>query len=265
MSAGPASGLYSAPIMDKWLTAPSRTIILVQTTRITQLMRRKLNSRTQVTMERSTDGTSKNMYRCIKTNIRFSKAWSNTAMLVLMTGPKSGICWTVSRPTNWIPQRDRFGLPPPYKTTSMTVLPCSKTFINNKQTATTHTSTIASIGTKRKRDNGDEADIEPDMSVDDRYYTGKEYAMLSKAKKLGLKLKCQKHGHKPRNKGKPRTAPKPMVGDRAMPCIIKALSKLIAAGGQAEEENINDTDSADHIDTNTNAPNWANRALQRRK
>ena len=48
-------------------------------------------------------------------------------------------------------------------------------FINNKRTATTRTSTIASIGTKQKRDDGEEADIEPDMSVDDRYYTGKEY------------------------------------------------------------------------------------------
>ena len=77
-------------------------------------------------------------------------------------------------------------------------------FINNKRTATTRTSTIALIGTKRKRDDGEGMDIEPDMSVDDRYYTGKEYAMLSKAKKLGLKFNGQKHGHKPGNKGNPK-------------------------------------------------------------
>ena len=103
-------------------------------------------------------------------------------------------------------------------------------FINNKQTATTHTSTIASIGTKRKRDDGEEADSNPDMLVDDQYFTGKEYAKLSKAKKLGLKLKRQKHGHKPGNKSKPRTTPKPTVGDQATMRIIKALSKIIAAG-----------------------------------
>ena len=65
-------------------------------------------------------------------------------------------------------------------------------FINNKQTATTRTSTIALIGTKRTRDEGGGMDTEPDMLVDNRYCTGKEYAMLSKAKKLGLKLKRQK-------------------------------------------------------------------------
>ena len=138
-------------------------------------------------------------------------------------------------------------------------------FINNKRTATTCTSTIALIGTKRKRDDGEEVDSEPDMLVDDQYYTGKEYTMLSKAKKLGLKLKRQKHGHKPGNKGKPRTTPKPTVGDQAMTCIIKALSKLMAAGGQAEEEDTNDMDLTDHTDTDTNAPNQANKALQCRK
>ena len=89
--------------------------------------------------------------------------------------------------------------------------------------------------------------------------------MLSKAKKLGLKLKRQKRGHRPGNKGKPRTTPKPTVGDWATTHIIKALSKLIAAGGQAEEEDNNDTDPSDHVDTNTNAPNQANKALQHRK
>ena len=47
-------------------------------------------------------------------------------------------------------------------------------FINNERTTTTRTSTIASIGTKRKSDDINEDDTEPDMSVDDRYYTGKE-------------------------------------------------------------------------------------------
>ena len=140
-------------------------------------------------------------------------------------------------------------------------------FINNKRTATTRTSTIASIGTKRMREEGGGMDTEPDMLVDNRYYTGKEYAMLSKAKKLGLKLKRQKRGHKPGNKGKPRAAPKPTVGDRAMTRIVKALSKLIAANGQSEDEDNNDIDPIGPTDTatDTNASNRANKALQRRK
>ena len=142
-------------------------------------------------------------------------------------------------------------------------------FINNKRTATTRTSTISSIGTKRKSDDINEDDTEPDMSVDDWYYTGKEYAKLSKAKKLGLKLKRQKHGHKPGNKGNrsmPRTMPKPMNDDQAMTHIIKALSRLISEGGQEEDDTTSDAEHMDHIDAGTNnTSNWANKALQRHK
>ena len=127
MSAGPTSSLRSAPTMDEWPIAPSRTIILVRTTQITKPMRQRPNSRTPVIMERSADGTLKNMYGCTKTNTQFSKAWSSMGTLVLMSGPKSGTCWTASRPMSLILQRGRSGLPLPYKTTLMTALPCSKT------------------------------------------------------------------------------------------------------------------------------------------
>ena len=122
-------------------------------------------------------------------------------------------------------------------------------FINNKKTATTWTSTIASIETKRKSNDINQDDAEPDLSVDDHYYTGKEYAKLSKAKKLGLKLKRQRRGHKPGNmgnnkpgnmgnKGRPRAAQKPTNDDRATTRIIKALSRLLAKGGQEDDETI---------------------------
>ena len=117
------------------------------------------------------------------------------------------------------------------------------------------------------REDGGGTDTETDMSVDNRYYTGKEYATLSKAKKLGLKLKRQKCGHKPGNKGKPRTAPKSTTGDRTTTHIIKALSKLIAADGQSEDDNTIDNGPSGPTDTttDTNASNRANKALQRRK
>ena len=143
-------------------------------------------------------------------------------------------------------------------------------FINNKRIATTRTSTIASIGTKRKLDDTNMDDTEPDMSVDDRYYTSQEYAKLSKAKKLGLKLKCQKHGHKPGNKGnrsRPRTMPKPMNNDRATTRIIKALSWLIAEGGQDDDDDATcDAAHTNHPDMGTDSTsNQANKALQWRK
>ena len=117
----------------------------------------------------------------------------------------------------------------------------------------------------REEDGG--MDTEPDMSVDDRYYTGKKYAMLSKAKKLGLKLKRQKRGHKPGNKSKPRTASKSITGDQATTRIIKALSKLIAAEGQSDNDNNIDIGPTGPTDstTDTSASNRANKALQRRK
>ena len=137
-------------------------------------------------------------------------------------------------------------------------------FINNKRTATTWTSSIASIGTKRKSDDINEDNTEPNMSVDDRYYTGKEYAKLSKAKKLGLKLKPQKHSRKPGNKGnrsRPRTTPKPTTDDWAMTRIIKALSQLIAEGGQEEDKATSDADHMGNVNAGTNnTSNQANKA-----
>ena len=146
-------------------------------------------------------------------------------------------------------------------------------FINNKKTATTRTSTIASIGTKRKSEDIEQDNTEPDMTVDDRYYTGQEYAKLSKAKKLGLKLKRQRRGHKPRNmgknkpgnsgnKGRPRAAQKTTSNAMTTTRIIKVLSWLLAEG-EHEDDN---TTSETNPDTGTNDPsNRSNKALQWRK
>ena len=146
-------------------------------------------------------------------------------------------------------------------------------FINNKKTATTRTFTIASIGTKRKSDDSEQDDTEPDMSVDDHYYTGQEYAKLSKAKKLGLKLKHQRRGHKPSNmgnnkpgnpgnKGRPHAAQKPTNNERATMRIIKVLSKLLAEGDHEDD----DTTSETNPNTGTNnSSSRSNKALQRRK
>ena len=146
-------------------------------------------------------------------------------------------------------------------------------FINNKKTATTWTSTIASIETKRKSNDINQDDTAPDLSVDDRYYTGKEYSKLSKAEKLGLKLKCQRRGHKPGNmgnnktgnmgnKGRPRASQKPTNDNRATTRIIKALSRLLAEGEQEDD----DITSENNTDVGTNNPlNRSNKALQWRK
>ena len=221
-------------------------------------------------MEKSADGTLKNTYGCTKTNTRSYKASYSMAMLVSTSAPKSGTSSTAAKPTSLIPPRVRSGPHPPYKTTLMTALLCFKisSTTNGLQPPVlppSHRSELNECG----KMGGGGTDTEPDMSVDDRYYTGREYATLSKAKKLGLKLKRQKRGHKPGNKGKSRTAPKPTTGDRTTRRIIKALTKLIAAEGQSEDDNTIDNGPSGPMDTNTNtgtnASNRANKALQRRK
>ena len=55
----------------------------------------------------------------------------------------------------------------------------------------------AHVAAFRTGGGGGNGDVEPDMSVEDRYYKKEEYAKLSAAKKLGLKAKRKKRGHKP--------------------------------------------------------------------
>ena len=51
-----------------------------------------------------------------------------------------------------------------------------------------------------------------------------------------------------------------MTEDWVTTRIIKALSKIIVDGGQSDDEDANDRDTTD-----TNTPNWANKALQQCK
>ena len=70
-------------------------------------------------------------------------------------------------------------------------------------------------------------DVQPDMSIEDRYYTGKEYSQLSKVKKFGLKVKRQKHGHRMGAKNKVKAKPATETTDHASDRIIKALAKVL--------------------------------------
>ena len=130
-------------------------------------------------------------------------------------------------------------------------------FINNKKTATSHMATIASIGTKHQQDN-EEADgnIQPDMSVEDHYHTGKEYSQLSKVKKFGLKVKHQKHRHRmgAKNKGKPRPATR--TNYQASDQVIKALTKVLDQNQTAEKA------SSDADDDTPVTKTCTNKALQ---
>ena len=67
-------------------------------------------------------------------------------------------------------------------------------FIEQDANQEKKTVTIAAVRTS------DDGDVQPDMSVEDRYYNRKEYAKLTSAQKLGLKAKRDKRGHKSKRK-----------------------------------------------------------------
>ena len=84
--------------------------------------------------------------------------------------------------------------------------------------------TIASFGTKRQQDNKEtDGDVQPNMSVKDHYYTGKEYSKLSKAKKFGLKVKFQKRGPRMGSMNKVKAKLQP----RQLTMHMTGLSRLL--------------------------------------
>ena len=138
-------------------------------------------------------------------------------------------------------------------------------FINSKKAATSRMATIASFGTKHQQDHEEmDDDIQPNMSIKDCYYTGKEYSQLSKVKKFGLKVKCQKRGHRTGAKNKVKAKPTTKTTDHGSDRIIKALTKVLE---QSHTDKGSSSD-ADNDDTNNDTPaprNCTNKALQRKK
>ena len=137
-------------------------------------------------------------------------------------------------------------------------------FINNKKTATSCMATIASISTKCLRDNEEaDGDIQPNMSIEDCYYTGREYSQLSKAKKFGLKVKCLRRGHRTGGKNKGKAKPATKTNDPASDGIIKALTKVLEQNHNEEGASL---DAGNDANDNTPVPrNWTNKALQHKK
>ena len=137
-------------------------------------------------------------------------------------------------------------------------------FINNKKTATCRMATIASIGTNFQQDNEEvDGDIQPNMSIEDHYYTRKEYSQLSKAKKFSLIVKHQKCGHRTGGKNKGKAKPATKTNDHASDHIIKALTRVLE---QNHTYDGSSSDAGDDADDNTPVPkNQTNKALQCKK
>ncbi|KAL3934951.1 MAG: hypothetical protein SGARI_003168 [Bacillariaceae sp.] len=77
---------------------------------------------------------------------------------------------------------------------------------------------------------GDDMEVDPDMSIQDRYYTKDEYRGLSRAQKLGLKKKREDRGHKPKNHKKSNKSKKSLksadkAAEKRMISALKAIMK----------------------------------------
>jgi len=82
-------------------------------------------------------------------------------------------------------------------------------------------STIAAVHTAQP---GKDETVKPDMTVEDRYYSKKEYDKLPQAKKLALKLKRQSRGHKPGPK-KPTGGNDLNLSKRTIKALVTAMKK----------------------------------------
>ena len=110
-------------------------------------------------------------------------------------------------------------------------------------------------------------DTKPDMTVEDRYYTGEEYTNMSLAQKKGLDIKRSKRGHKRgRKDSKNPHSPKPKQ-QALNKRDIKAVKRLVEKEKQKDkkkEAEVVDSDSDDSDDANTKN-NRTNKALIRKK
>ena len=143
-------------------------------------------------------------------------------------------------------------------------------FISQSTSNNLRTSNVSAVGRTNQR-SGDFNDnsIEADMSVEDRYYTIKEYKALSAGKKKGLHLKRGKRDNKGSNgnKSKDNNSNKRKRNNLSKR-EIKALKRLAQDNGKgSSSENDHESDASDAEDVEMKSPNNGNRnnkALQRK-
>lgn len=137
------------------------------------------------------------------------------------------------------------------------------------QSGTTRDVTISALGTK----GGKDSSIEPDMTVEDRYYKKQEYFKLTPAQRLGLRMKRSKRGTKEPNKK--RKASNDGNGKQKRSRVdlskrtISAIAAAIAAKNSPGKETSDDSDNSDEdVDMKPPASNKTtnrnNPALQRK-
>ena len=150
-----------------------------------------------------------------------------------------------------------------------------KDYILQSTSSTLKQVLVSAVNSGKKWD-----DVQPDMSVEDRYYKQSEYSALSNAQKKGLSLKRGKRGHPSSGKGGDKGKGKRIHAELSKK-TIKAVRKAAASAAIAavkskcsNEETSSttgsDSDSADDDDVDadkskTKNTNRNNKALKRKK
>jgi len=131
-----------------------------------------------------------------------------------------------------------------------------------KQNTPNRTSNISAVNvTKNYKsgDNGSLEDTQPDMTVEDWYYTRKEYNKLTMAQRKGLDLKRKKRGHQKGSKDSTVKRP-PGNGKRLSNQEVAALKRMLA-----KDDKKGDDVSDDFSDETRETTNRNNKALKRKK
>ena len=117
-------------------------------------------------------------------------------------------------------------------------------------------------GGPRSESNAEYQKLEPDMSVEDRYYTRDEYMKLSRAKKKALSLKRKKRGHKPGEKSSKTVAKgKKTYSKRTISAVQTNMKNM-----QIDSDSSESDSDCEMVDAKTTkCSNRSNKALTRKE
>ena len=120
-------------------------------------------------------------------------------------------------------------------------------FIEQTRSMQTKEVTIAALkSTSSTKGNDTKSSIQPDMTVEDTYYSRKDYAALSAAKKLGLKIKRENRGHI--SKGKDRKSSENPDQVDMTNCPMNLTKRTIRALASAVTRTNKQVTFADEVD-----------------
>lgn len=100
---------------------------------------------------------------------------------------------------------------------------------------------IAAVNTDQE-----ELEAKADMTVEDRYYNKTEYAKLTSAQKLGLKLKREKRGHKKKRKSRSNgKTDKLELSDKSINSLVAAMQSATTDDGDDMEKDDESDDESE--------------------